>query len=188
MEDEFRGIVDLLEKKGYGFEGEKGEKIVEIEIPAEMKDEVEKYHNELVEKIVENDDSLMEKYLAGEKIPLEDLKKTLRQAVIGYKLVPVFCGSALKNKGVQFALDAVADYLPSPSDMPAIKGHDPKTEAEIIVHAKDDEPLAALAFKLQNDPFVGQLIYFRVYSGVLNAGLPTFTTLPPATKKESAEF
>ena len=102
------------------WKAKKGEIVVEMEIPAEMKDEVEKYHNELVEKIVENDDSLMEKY-SRRKNPLEDLKKTLRQAVIGYKLVPVFCGSALKNKGVQFALDAVADYLPSPSDMPRIK-------------------------------------------------------------------
>ncbi len=176
LEDEFRGIVSLIDKKGYKFEGEKGEIISEMEIPAEMMADVNKYHNELVEKIVENDDSLTEKYLAGEQISLEELKKTLRKAVIGYKIVPVFCGSALKNKGVQFALDAVADYLPSPVDMPAIKGHDPKTDAEIMISAKDDEPLAALAFKLQNDPFVGQLIYFRVYSGVLNAGSYIYNT------------
>ncbi|MEK7069979.1 MAG: elongation factor G, partial [Patescibacteria group bacterium] len=167
---------NLLEKKGYKFEGDKGEIIVDMEIPVEMMADVNKYHNELVEKIVENDDKLTEKYLSGEQIPLEDLKKALRQAVISYRIVPVFCGSALKNKGVQFALDAVADYLPSPVDMPAIKGHDPKTDAEIIVNAKDDEPLTALAFKLQNDPFVGQLIYFRVYSGVLNAGSYIYNT------------
>ena len=176
LEEEFRGIINLLEKKGYKFEGDKGEIISEMEIPAEMMAEVDKYHNELVEKIVENDEELTGKYLSGEQIPLDDLKKTLRKAVIDYRIVPVFCGSALKNKGVQFALDAVADYLPSPVDMPAIKGHDPKTEAEIMINAKDDEPLAALAFKLQNDPFVGQLIYFRVYSGVLNAGSYIYNT------------
>ncbi|RJQ32641.1 elongation factor G [Candidatus Parcubacteria bacterium] len=176
LEDEFRGIVDLLRKKAYKFEGEKGEAIQEMDIPAEMKDEVEKYGAELIEKIVENDDKLMEKYLAGETIPLEDLKGALRKAVIGYKIVPVFCGSALKNKGVQFALDAVIDYLPSPADLPAITGHDPKTNGEVLVHATDDEPLAALAFKLQTDPFVGQLIYFRVYSGVLSAGSYIFNS------------
>lgn len=170
LEDEFRGIINLLEKKAYKFEGEHGEQIVEIEIPQEMKDDVEKCRAQLVEKIVENEDTLMERYLGGQEISADELKTALRKSVISYKIIPVFCGSALKNKGVQFVLDAVTEYLPSPADMPTIKGYDAKTGAEVIVSAKDEEPLAALAFKLQTDPFVGQLIYFRVYSGVLNSG------------------
>ena len=170
LEDEFRGIINLLEKKGYKFEGEKGEIISEMEIPAEMKDEVEKYHNELVEKIVENDDSLMEKYLAGEKIPLEDLKKTLRKAVIGYKLVPVFAGSSLKNTGIQVLLDAVVEYLPSPTDIDVVRGIKPGTEEEIERKLTPEEKFAGLAFKIQTDPHVGKLTYVRVYSGILKAG------------------
>ena len=131
---------------------------------------MDKLHNELVEKIVERDEKLMEDYLEGKEIPLDDLKKTLRKAVIAYELVPVFCGSALKNKGVQLVLDAVIDYLPSPLDVPAITGHDPKTDAEIKIEADDEAPFAAIAFKLQTDPYVGQLTYFRVYSGILEAG------------------
>ena len=170
QEDEFSGIVDLLLKKAFKFEGAAGEQIVEIEIPANMITDVDKCRAELLEKIVENDDTLMEKYLAGEEIPVDDLKASLRKSVIDYKIVPVFCGSALKNKGVQFVLNAVVEYLPAPSDLPAVRGEDTKTGQEILVNHTDDEPLAAIAFKLQTDPFVGQLIYTRVYSGKLESG------------------
>jgi len=170
IEENYAGNVDLLTKKAYSFEGKYGEEIKEIEIPEDMREEVEKYHNELIEKIVENDHLLMEKYLEGQEIPVEDLRKALRKAVINYEIIPVFCGSALKNKGVQFVLDAVVDYLPSPLDLPPAKGHDPKTGEEILAEPKDDAPFAGLVFKLQTDPYVGQLSYFRVYSGVLEAG------------------
>lgn len=176
LEDEFRGLINLMTKKAYRFDGEHGEQIVEIEIPAEMKDEVEKYHAELVEKIAGEDEALTQKYLSGEEISVDELRSALRKAVLGYKIVPVFCGSALKNKGVQFVLDAVTEYLPSPVDVPPLIGKDHKTGAEVVIHPKDDEPLTALAFKLQTDPFVGQLIYFRVYSGVLTAGSYIYNT------------
>ncbi|MCK6462790.1 MAG: elongation factor G [Candidatus Pacebacteria bacterium] len=176
LEDEFRGLINLLDRKAYKFEGEHGEQIIEIEIPEDMKADVEKYRAELVEKIVEGEDALMEKYLAGEEIAADDLKKALRRAVISYRIIPVFCGSALKNKGVQFVLNAVTEYLPSPADLPPVKAIEVKTNGEIIVNAKDEEPLVALAFKLQNDPFVGQLVYFRVYSGVLQAGSYIFNS------------
>jgi elongation factor G len=170
LEGELSGVVDLLKKVAYKFEGEMGNKVIEIAVPEDMKEEVEKYHGELVEKIVEHDDALMEIFLEGNEPSYEDLKKTLRKAVIANKIVPVFTGSALKNTGVQIILDAVVDYLPSPLDIPAIKGLDPKTHEEIERKADDDEPFAALAFKLQTDPFVGQLTFFRVYSGKVEAG------------------
>nr|KKS46040.1 MAG: Elongation factor G [Candidatus Giovannonibacteria bacterium GW2011_GWF2_42_19] len=152
------------------FEGEHGEKVVVEEIPENMKAEAEEWHHKMVEKIAEQDDALTEKYLEGKEISEAELKKTLRAATLEYKLVPVFCGSALKNKAVQLMLDGVVDYLPSPTERPAIKGHNPETEEEIVREASDAAPFAALAFKLQTDPYVGQLTYFRVYSGVLNAG------------------
>lgn len=170
LEEEHRGIIDLLTQKARAFEGKFGEQIVETEIPTDMLEEVKKLHKELVEKIVEKNDILMERYFAGEEISAEDLKKTLRKAIINYEIIPVFCGSALKNKGVQYVLDAVVDYLPSPLDLPPVIGHDPKTDAEIVIKPDDSAPFAALAFKLQTDPYVGQLSYFRVYSGVLEAG------------------
>ncbi len=169
-EAEFEGMVDILRMKAYAFEGQAGETIKEIEIPENLRSEAEKLHKELLEKIVENDESATGRYLEGQEIPLKELKTILRKAVIGYQIVPVFCGSALKNRGVQLVLDAVCDYLPSPLDVPDLIAHDPKTNAEIIIKPKDDEPLAAIAFKLQSDPFVGQLTYFRVYSGNLEAG------------------
>lgn len=170
LEGEHEGVVDLLAMKAYKFGGKLGEQITEEEIPEEMKAEAEKLRGELVEKIVDHDEKLMEDYLEGKEIPIEELKKTLRKAVIAYELIPVFCGSALKNKGVQLVLDAVVDYLPSPLDVPAITGHDPKTDAEIKIEADDEAPFASIAFKLQTDPYVGQLTYFRVYSGILEAG------------------
>ncbi|MFA5838829.1 MAG: elongation factor G [Candidatus Paceibacterota bacterium] len=169
-EEKHKGIVDLLKMKAFYFEGELGSLVREDEIPEELKSDAEKFRAELIEKIVENDEDAMNKYLAGEKIDINVLKKILRKAVISGHIVPVFTGSALKNKGVQLVLDAVVDYLPSPLDVPPIKGIDPNTEEEITRKADDNEPFAALAFKLQTDPFVGQLTYFRVYSGTLESG------------------
>ncbi|OGF63806.1 translation elongation factor G [Candidatus Giovannonibacteria bacterium RIFCSPHIGHO2_02_42_15] len=170
LEADHIGVVDLMRMKAVKFEGEHGEKVVVEEIPENMKAEAEEWHHKMVEKIAEQDDALTEKYLEGKEISEAELKKTLRAATLEYKLVPVFCGSALKNKAVQLMLDGVVDYLPSPTERPAIKGHNPETEEEIVREASDAAPFAALAFKLQTDPYVGQLTYFRVYSGVLNAG------------------
>jgi elongation factor G len=166
----FMGIVALLENKAYTFEGEHGEKIIEIPIPDDMKADVEKHRHDLIEKIAENDDAVMSDYLDGKEIPLEDLRKTLRKAVIANTIVPVMCGSALKNKGVQFMLDAVIEYLPSPADMPPIMAHDEKTGEQVPVKLTDDEHFAGLAFKIATDPFVGNLAFFRVYAGVLKKG------------------
>jgi len=169
-EEKHEGVIDLLKMKAYYFEGEMGNKVIEKEIPEDMKADAEKYRGEFIEKIVENDEAQMEKYLNGEEIAIEDLKKTLRKAVIANLVVPVFTGSALHNKGVQLVLDAVVEYLPSPLDVPPITGIDPKTEEKIERKASDEEPFAALAFKLQTDPFVGQLTFFRVYSGSVSSG------------------
>lgn len=170
-EDAHEGVVDILKMKAYYFEGEMGVVVREDEIPENLKDEAEKLRGELVEKIVEHDEALMNDYLEGVEIGLEDLKKTLRKAVITNQLVPVFTGSALKNKGIQLVLDAVIDYLPSPVDIPAVQGTDPKDPEKVLERkASDDEPFAALAFKVATDPFVGQLTFFRVYSGTLEAG------------------
>ena len=175
-EDKMEGVVDLLKMKAYYFEGQMGMDVREDEVPAELKEEAEKYRGELIEKAVENDEQLMEDFLEGKEIPIDALKKEIRKATIANEFVPVFTGTALKNKGVQLVLDAVVDYLPSPIDIPAVKGIDPKTEEEIERKASDDEPFAALAFKLQTDPFVGQLTYFRVYSGTLEAGSYIYNT------------
>jgi elongation factor G len=166
----FSGVIDLLRNKAYTFEGEHGEKIVEMPIPEDMKAEVEKARHTLVEKIAENDDTVMAAYLDGKEISLEDLRKTLRKAVIANTIVPVLTGSALKNKGVQFMLDAVVEYLPAPSDLPPIKGHDEKTGAEMDIKLTDEEHFAGLAFKIATDPFVGNLAFFRVYAGILKRG------------------
>ncbi len=170
LESDFKGMVALLENKAYNFDGEHGEKIVEVPIPDDMKAEVEKARHDLIEKIAENDDAVMTAYLDGKEISLEDLRRTLRKAVIANTIVPVLCGSALKNKGVQFMLDAVVDYLPSPADLPPIKGTDEKTGAEIQIALNDGENLAGLAFKIATDPFVGNLAFFRCYAGVLKRG------------------
>ena len=169
-EDQHDGVVDLLTKKAFAFEGTMGNEVKEVDLPENLKADVDKYHGELVEKIVENDEAAMNDYLDGKEIPLETLKALLRKAVVTNQLIPVYCGSALKNKGVQLVLDAVVDYLPAPMDIPAVKGIDPKTEEEAVRNASDTEPFSALVFKLQTDPFVGQLAYFRVYSGTLEAG------------------
>ncbi len=170
LEDKFEGVIDLLKMKAYYFEGNMGMNIREAEIPAEYLDEAKKFRAELIEKIVEQDDAQMEMFLNGNEPTIEELKKTLRKACLEVKLVPVMAGSALKNKGIQLVLDAVVEYLPSPLDIPPVRGLDPKTGEETVRHASDEEPFAALAFKLQNDPFVGQLTFFRVYSGTIEAG------------------
>jgi elongation factor G len=170
LESDFRGVIDLLEMKAYEFQGDHGEKINEIPIPDSMKTEVEEKHKHLIEKIADNDDVMMENYLQGKEPKLDDLKKVLRKAVIDNKLVPVFCGSALKNKGVQFVLDAVIDYLPSPLDMPPVNGHDLKTNEELTRTPDDNQPFTALAFKIATDPYVGTLTYFRNYAGILKRG------------------
>ncbi|MFA5360022.1 MAG: elongation factor G [Patescibacteria group bacterium] len=170
-EDQFKGIIDLFERKARVYLDDMGTKWEDTEVPADMKDKVEEYRAKLVEAIAENDEVLMNKYLSGEEIAVEDLKKVLRTAVIGNKIVPVLCGSALKNKGVQFLLDAVAEYLPSPLDVPAISGFDPDDKEKFIeVKPSDAEPFAALAFKIATDPYVGKLCFIRVYSGVLQSG------------------
>jgi elongation factor G len=171
IEDNFLGIIDLLTEKAIFVEGEKGEKLVEKDIPDDMKDKAKQYREKLIEKIVEQDDKMMEAYLGGTVPPLADLKKAMRKGVLAYKIIPILCGSALKNKGVQPLLDAVVDYLPSPLDVPPVKGHDPKDEEKTLERkAEDSEPFAALAFKVLADPFVGKLVFFRAYSGTLNAG------------------
>ncbi len=169
-EDKHEGVVDLLNMKAYGFVGQLGIDVVEVPFPEELRADAEKYRGELVEKIVENDDEAMTKFLEGVEPEVAELKKILRKAVIENKVFPVFTGSALKNKGVQLVLDAVVDYLPSPLEIPAIKGIDPRTGEEVVRHASDEEPFSALAFKLQADPFVGQLTFFRVYSGTIESG------------------
>ncbi len=170
-EDSFKGIVDLVEMKALEWEEDNyGVKFHEIDVPEDMKDLVEEYREKLLEAVADFDDALLEKYLEGEEIDLQELKTAIREATIANKMVPVVCGSALKNKGVQKLLDCVVDYLPSPIDIPPVKGINPDTEEEIIREARDDAPLSALAFKIMTDPYVGKLTYFRVYSGMLSSG------------------
>ncbi len=170
LEEKFEGVIDLLKMKSYRFLGEMGDTVIEGEIPERLKADAQKYRHDLVEKIAEQDETAMHEYLEGKEITFPRLKKILRKAVIANEIFPVLCGSALKNKGVQLVLDAVVDYLPSPLDIPPAKGIDPHTEKAIERKVSDDEAFSALAFKLQSDPFVGQLTYFRVYSGTLEAG------------------
>ncbi len=168
-EDYFKGIVDLFEMQAYIYNDAKGEDITITDIPDDMKDQAEQYHTELVEKICEFDDDLMEKYLEGEEPTIEELKAGLRKGTISNAGVPVCCGSAHQNKGIQKLIDAVVEFMPAPTDIPAIKGTDLDGN-EIERHATDDEPFAALAFKIMADPFVGKLAFFRVYSGTVNSG------------------
>jgi elongation factor G len=169
-EDRHEGVVDLLSMKAYRFEGDHGERIIESEVPANLLEDAKKYRAETIEKIVEQDDAAMEKYLAGTEPTVGELKKLIRKGTIANTLVPVLCGSALKNKGVQFMLDGVVEYLASPMDRPAVKGTHPRTGEEMERPADDNAPLSALAFKIAADPFVGSLTYFRVYSGKVEAG------------------
>lgn len=166
----FKGEIDLMEMKAYFYNDDLGTDISVVDIPEDMADKANEYRERLVEDIAETDEELMEKYLGGEDITIDELKKALRKACIACDLVPVFCGSAYRNKGVQKLLDGVIEYLPAPTDIPAIKGTDPATGEEVDRHASDDEPFSALVFKIMNDPFVGKLAFFRVYSGTCEAG------------------
>ncbi len=168
-EDEFKGIIDLFEMQAYYYNDDKGQDITITEIPEDMKEDAELYHTELIEKICELDDDLMMAYLDGEEPSTEELKKALRKGCCECTAIPVCCGSAYRNKGVQKLLDAIVDYMPAPTDIPSIKGTDLDGN-EVERHSSDDEPFAALAFKIMADPFVGKLAYFRVYSGTLNSG------------------
>ena len=168
-EDDFKGIIDLFEMKAYIYNDDKGDDISITDIPDDMKDDADLYHTEMVEKICELDDDLMMEYLEGEEPAVADMKAALRKATCECLAVPVCCGSAYRNKGVQKLLDAILDYMPAPTDIPAIKGVDMEGN-EVERHSSDDEPFSALAFKIMTDPFVGKLAFFRVYSGTLNSG------------------
>ncbi len=175
-ESTFAGLIDLIEEKAYKVEGKNGENIVEIPIPEDMKDNVVKYRAEMIEKISEANDETMGKFLNGEALSVEEIKKAIREMVIANRLFPVMCGSALSNIGVQLALDAVVAYLPAPTDVPEIRGTDPETGEAMARKADDNEPFSALAFKVATDPFVGRLIFFRVYSGKVTSGSYVFNS------------
>jgi len=170
VESDLSGMIDLLRMKAYKFEGEMGNKIIEFEIPAEYVEKAKEKRGLLIEKIVENNEDLMNRFFEGEELALDELKAELRKQVIANNVVPVFGGSAFKNIGVQLVLDAVVDYMPAPTDIPPVQGKDVKTGEIIEREASDDVPFSSLAFKLAVDPFVGQITFFRVYSGVLKAG------------------
>jgi len=169
-ENKFEGVIDLLTMKSLKFEGDFGQDVKEEEIPENLLEKAKEWRKKLVEKIAAEDGALLEEYLQGKELSVEDLKRVLRKATINYKLIPVFCGSALKNKGIQPLLDGVVNFLPGPSDIPPIRGTDPKTGESLERKADDDEAFAALAFKIASDPYVGTLTYFRVYSGSLKRG------------------
>ena len=169
-EDEFSGIIDLIKMKAEIYTNDLGTDIQETDIPEDLQDLAEEWREKLVEAVAETDEELMERYLEGDEISEEELKVAIRKATCAAEFYPVLCGSAFKNKGVQLMLDAVVDYLPSPLDVPAIKGVDPNTDAEVERHSSDEEPFSALAFKVMTDPFVGRLTFFRVYSGTLQSG------------------
>ena len=169
-EDLFEGVIDLVEMKAIYNEGSVGENLVVKEIPADYQDQAEEYREKLIEAVAEFDEEFMEKYLGGEEITIDELKAAIRKATLSVEFFPVVCGSAFKYKGVQPMLDAVVEYLPSPLDVPAIKGINPNTDEEVERHSSDEEPFSALAFKVMTDPFVGKLTFFRVYSGILSSG------------------
>ena len=169
-EDEFSGIIDLIKMKAEIYTNDLGTDIQETDIPEDLQDLAEEWREKLVEAVAETDEELMERYLEGDEISEEELKAAIRKATCAAEFYPVLCGSAFKNKGVQLMLDAVVDYLPSPLDVPSIKGVDPNTDQEVERHSSDEEPFSALAFKVMTDPFVGRLTFFRVYSGTLQSG------------------
>ena len=169
-QDTFTGIIDLLERKAEVYLSDDGTQYEVREVPEDMKDLVEEYRDKIIEKAAEGDDALMEKYLEGVEPSIEEVKASIRRQTLNCDLFPVFCGSAYKNKGIQMLLDAVLDYLPAPTDVPAVKGTDPKTGEEITRESSDEAPMAALAFKIMADPFVGKLAFFRVYSGIMKQG------------------
>ena len=169
-EDNFTGIIDLIKMKAEIYTNDLGTDIQETDIPEDLQDLAEEWREKLVEAVAETDEALMERYLEGEEISEAELKAAIRKATCAVEFYPVLCGSAFKNKGVQLMLDAVVDYLPSPLDVPSIKGVDPNTDQEVERHSSDEEPFSALAFKVMTDPFVGRLTFFRVYSGTLQSG------------------
>ena len=169
-QDTFTGIIDLLERKAEVYLSDDGTQYEVREVPEDMKDLVEEYRDKIIEKAAEGDDALMEKYLEGVEPSIEEVKASIRRQTLNCDLFPVFCGSAYKNKGIQMLLDAVLDYLPAPTDVPAVKGTDPKTGEEITRESSDEAPMAALAFKIMAAPFVGKLAFFRVYSGIMKQG------------------
>lgn len=181
-ESEFNGIIDLIAKKAYTFEGAHGETVSEIDIPADMVGKVEEFRDKILEKAAEYDDNIMEKYLGGEEISEDEIKSALRKGVVAAELYLVTCGTALQNMGVQSVLDAVIDYLPSPLDVPPVTATDLKTDAEVTKKPSNDEPLAAIMFKVATDPFIGKLCFFRVYSGVMKSG--SYIVNPRTGKKE----
>ncbi|XOQ48881.1 MAG: elongation factor G [Eubacteriales bacterium] len=175
-EDTFKGIIDLVEMKADVYYDDMGKDMKVEDIPEDMLELANKYHTELIENVAEQDDALMEKYLNGETITKEEIVKTIRKATIANRMVPVCCGTSYRNKGVQKLLDAIVDYMPAPTDIPAIRGTNPETGEESDCHASDDEPFAALAFKIATDPFVGKLCFFRVYSGKIAAGSTVYNS------------
>ena len=183
-EDEFKGIIDLVEMKAYIYTNDIGTDIKVEDIPDDMKEIAQKYHDDMVEHVAEQDEELMMKYLDGEELTQEEIKSCIRKSTIANEMVPVTCGTSYKNKGVQKLLDAIIDYMPSPLDVPAIKGVNPDTDEEEERPSSDDEPFSALAFKIATDPFVGKLAFFRVYSGVVNQG----DTVLNATKDSKERF
>ena len=169
-EDSFQGLIDLIEMKAYYYTNDLGTNIEVKDIPDDMKELADKYHAELIDHVAEQDDALLEKYLGGEELTMDEIKTCIRKSTIANTMVPVTCGTSYRNKGVQKLLDAIIDYMPSPTDVPAIKGVNPDTEEEDVRHSSDTEPFSALAFKIATDPYVGKLCFFRVYSGTINAG------------------
>ena len=176
-EDTFKGLVDLVEMKAYVYYDDLGKDIRCEEIPEDMKELAEKYHTELVEHVAELDDNLMDKYLSGEELTINEIKDCIRKSTIANHMVPVTCGTSYKNKGVQKLLDAIVDYMPAPTDIPPIKGTNPDTGEEEVRHSSDEEPFSALAFKIATDPFVGKLCFFRVYSGTIEAGSTVYNSV-----------
>ena len=176
-ESDFRGIVDLVTMKAEIYHNEDGTDYSEEEIPEEMQDLANEYHEKLIESVAELDEDLMEKYFGGEELTIDEIKSTIRKATIDNTMVPVTCGSSYRNKGVQMLLDAIVDYMPAPTDVPAIKGVDPETGDEVERPSSDKEPFAALAFKIATDPFVGKLCFFRVYSGTVSAGTTVYNSV-----------
>ena len=182
-EDTFKGLIDLVEMKAYVYYDDLGKDIRAEEIPEDMKELAEKYHTEMIEHVAEQDDALMEKYLMGEELTIDEIKTCIRKSTINNTMVPVTCGTSYKNKGVQKLLDAIVDYMPAPTDVPAIKGVNPETEEEDVRHSSDTEPFSALAFKIATDPFVGKLCFFRVYSGTLTAGSSVYNSTKDNTER-----
>jgi elongation factor G len=182
-EDTFKGIIDLVKMKAEVYYDDLGKDMREEEIPEDMVELAEKYRDELIEAVAEQDEALMEKYFGGEEITEEEIKAVIRKATIDNAMVPVTCGTSYRNKGVQKLLDAIVDYMPAPTDVPHIKGIDPDTDEEVERPSSDDEPFAALAFKIATDPFVGKLCFFRVYSGVLNKGSSVYNSVKGNTER-----